>query len=334
MRKTNRLLSAVLGFVLLCACFFGCATNETTANAEELSYVSMRINPEIELVVDKEGEVVAVNAINEDGETVLCELELIGMTAEEAGEAFTAMATELGFIDVEAEEATVYILAEGKNEEFVKRLEEKLTKKINGYFDEKGIFGKVSPEVLEEFETLAVEWGVSLKDAKMVSRILELYPEMTAEEILSLDFKARIKLIQEDSVKNGFPSHLRGEYKEAVEDLKEEYSELFALRKAVEELEITLKNKELSEEERTLLQAEYEAKKAELDALKAQYKEEIEKVKSETKQKSEEIKQEIKDKAQELREDFSEKLKEHEDRFKEEKEEIEEQIKQWRDKHR
>ena len=334
MKKLYKLFSMVLGFVLLCACFVGCNSGATTAKAEELSYVSMRINPEIELVVDEDGEVVAVNAINEDGETVLCELNLVGMTAEEAGEAFTAMATELGFIDLDAEEATVYILTEGKNEEFVKDLEEKLTKKINGFFDKKGIFGKVSPEELEEFETLATEWNVSLKDARMISRILELYPEMTVEEILALDFEARIALIKDDSVKNGLPAHLRGEYKEAVDAIKEEYSELFELAKELKDLEVELKNKDLSEDELALIQEEYDAKKAEFETLKAQYEAEIATLKGEKREKVEEIKNDIKEKAQERRDEFAEKLQEHEDKFQEQKEEIEEKIKDWRDNHR
>ena len=139
MKKLCKLLSVLLCVVMACACFIGCNTDATDAKAEELSYVSMRINPEIELVVDEEGIVVAVNAINEDGETVICQLELVGMTVEEAGEAFTAMATELGFIDLNAEQATVYILTEGENDEFVKEIEEKITEKINGFFDKKGV---------------------------------------------------------------------------------------------------------------------------------------------------------------------------------------------------
>ncbi|MBQ8686042.1 MAG: hypothetical protein IJ514_07720 [Clostridia bacterium] len=330
MKRIFKLLSMVVGFCLLCASFFGC-NSTTTASAEELSYISMRINPEIELVVDEEGEVVAVNAINEDGETVLCELELIGMTAEEAGEAFTAMATELGFIDVDGEDATVYILVEGNDTELMEKLEEKITEKINGFFDKKGIFGKVSPEELEAYEALAAEWEVSLKDARMISRILELYPEMTVEEILALSFEERIELIKEDSVKNGMPIDLRNEYREAVDAVKEEYAELFELAKELKDLETQLQNESLSEEDRALIQEEYDTKKAEYDELKKQYEEAVAALKAEKSEKAEEIENEIKEKAKERRDEFAEKLKEHEDKLQEQKEEIEDKIKQWRE---
>lgn len=333
MKRIFKLMSIVLGFCLLCASFFGCNT-ATTASVDGLSYISMRINPEIELVVDTDGKVVAVNAINEDGETVLCELTLVGMTAEEAGEAFTAMATELGFIDVNGEGATVYILAEGQNTEFVEELEEKLTDKIHKFFDKKGIVGKVSPEQLEEFEALATEWEVSLKDAKLISRILELYPEMTVEEILALSFEERVDLIKEDCAKNGLPVHMRDEYKKAVEEIKAEYSELFELAKEVKDLELQLKDENLSDDERATLQAEYDAKKAELDALKEQYKEKIEGLKAEKREKAEEVEKEIKEKAQERRDEFADKLKEHEDKLEEKKKEIEDKIKEWREHHK
>ncbi len=335
MKKIYKILSLLLGCCLFLACFSGCFLfPTTTANADEFSYISMRINPEIELVVDKDGEVIAVNAINEDGETVLAELDLVGMTAEEAGEAFTATATELGFIDVNAEEATVYILAEGKNEKFVKALEEKLTEKIHGYFDRKGIFGKVSPEELAEYEALATEWEVSLNDAKMISRILELYPEMTVEEILALTFEERIELIKDDSHKNGLPVRLRDEYREKVEALKEEFAELFELGKALKDLEFKLKNKDLTEDELTLLQSEYDAKKAEFESLKAEYEAAIKALKEESLKNVEEVKNEIVKESQKRREEHAGKLQERDERSPEEKEDHENRIKQWRENHR
>ena len=329
MKKIYKILSVLLCLVLLLGTLSAC-NNSETASADELSYVSMRINPEIELVVDAENKVVAVNAINEDGETVLTEITLVGLTVEEAGEAFTAMATELGFLDVDATEAHVYILVDGEDQEQVKDIEEKVTKKINDFFDKKGIFGKVSPEELTELEALATEWNVSVKDAKMISRILELYPEMTVEEILELDIKERISLIKDDHKNNGLPAHLRDEYKVAVDALKEEYAELFDLAKELKELKIALKNPELTEEEVATLQAEYDAKKEQFDTLKQAFTSALEQLKTEKKEKLEEVKTEIKETAKSRRDEFANKIKEHDERFQLNKENIENQIKNWR----
>lgn len=332
MKKIYKILSVLLCLVVLAGTLIACNDSET-ASAEEFSYVSMRINPEIELVVDAENKVVAVNAINEDGETVLAEVTLVGLTVEEAGEAFTAMATELGFLDVDALEAHVYILVDGENEEKVNEIKDKLNKKINKFFDNKGIFGKVCEEELEKLNALATEWNVSVKEAKLISRILELYPEMTVEEVLELDIKERISLIKDDHKKNGLPAHIRDEYKVAVDELKEEYSELFDLSKQLKELKEALKNSELTEEELANLQAEYDAKMEEFNALKDAFMTAINELKAEKKEMIDEVKEEIKEHARNRREEFANKIREHQERFELNKEFIENQIKNWRGEH-
>ena len=329
MNKFFKFLGIVLAFCLLCCGVFACGTT-TTANAEELSYISLRINPEIELIIGEDDRVVGVNAINEDGETVLCELDLIGLTAEEAGEAFTAAATELGFIDVDGE-ATVYVLACGENEEFTKNLENKIKEKINGFFDEKGIFGKTVPEEVEEYAALAEEWGVSLKEARIVNRILELYPELTVEEVLELSNKEQMKLLKEDGEKNGLTAKERDEYGEKVRALKEEYAELFALGEELRELERTLRDKTLTEEERADLLAEYEEAKAEYDALKSAYLAAVESLKQAHREESKAHREEIKEEARERRVENEEKITKHEEKFQGNRERIENDIRDWRE---
>ncbi|MBQ9124442.1 MAG: hypothetical protein IJY14_02005 [Acholeplasmatales bacterium] len=329
MKRFGKVLKVSSCLALMSLCLVGCNSDSNTEE-KEFSYVSLRINPEIELVVDSEGLVVAANAINEDGETVLCELNLVGLSAEDAGEAFTETATELGFLDVDSQNATVYLLVEGENEELVEEIEEEIKEEINDFFDKKGIYGKVSPEELEEYEALATEWGVSLKDAMIIDRIMELYPEMTLEEILALSFKERIDLIKEDKIKNGLPAHIRDDYKEAVEALKEEYSEFFELAEELKALYDTIKNEELTEEEIEAIKAEIEAKKVQFEELKAQFEAAVMELKMEHKAKIDEVRMEIRMHAHERRERFEAKMMLHEQLFQERKAEIEAQIKEWR----
>ncbi|MGN1207124.1 MAG: hypothetical protein ACI4SP_02385, partial [Eubacteriales bacterium] len=282
MKNTVKIACLLLALCLACVCLASCQV--TTPDAETLSYISMRINPEIELVVDQEGIVVSANAVNEDGETVLCELDLVGMTVEDAGEAFTAAATELGFVDVDGE-TTVYISADGEDETFTQELEEKLEKKIHDFFDKKGIVGKVSPEDLEEYQAMAEEWGVSPREAKLVARILELYPDMTAEDVLALTFEERIALIRDEHKNNGnMTAGIHAEYREAVEELKEQYPELFTLEEQLREFGRQLTNPELTEEERTALTEQFETLKATYRELKEQFKTEAEALREQLKE--------------------------------------------------
>ena len=325
MKRFVKLMSAVLAFCLLCVVFVGCGQEETS-----LTYVGMRINPEIELVVNDEGTVVAVNAVNEDGETVLCELTLVGLTVEEAAAMFTEVATELGFVDVDSEENTVYIFAEGENEELVKEIKEKIYGKVNAFFEEKGIFGRAVEEIIsEELDELADKWNVNVRDAKLVERILEMYPEMTEEEVLALTLEEKLDLIKEYHKNNGLTADIREKYKEDVELLKQEYAELFEMREELESLEMQLQNEDLTEDERAALQEEYDTLKAEHDALREQYLDEACQMKEEKKQEVEDAKEAFRQEADRMREEFSEHLNEHLERYEQHKHSIEEQIKNW-----
>ncbi len=330
MKRTLKLFGVLFAFVFACVGLASCELFPEVNEDESLSYVSMRINPEIELVVDEEGTVVSVNAINEDGQTVLCQIEVIGLTCEEAAEEFTSIAVELGYIDVDCEEAKVYILTDGINEEFVLELEAKVTDKVNEFFTQKGIYGKAVKEELEDFRDKAVEWAISEKEARIVDRILQLYPEMTEEEVLALTYEERINLIRDDAKNNGLTADLREEYKVAVEQIKAEYEQLFTLIKELKSLEIQLQNPELSEEQKAELQALYDAKKAECDALRDEYEAQVELVKNEKKGKCEEALEFFKNEASKRRNEFENKIKEHEDEIKDMLDDIMDKINNWR----
>ena len=329
MKKIIGTACLMLALCLLCICVVSCET--TSTETETLSYIRMRINPEVELVVNQEGTVVSAGAVNEDGETVLSTLTLAGMTVEEAGEAFTAAATELGFVDVDGE-TTVYISSDEEDETFMRELEEKLTEKINGFFDKKGIVGKVSPEDMEQYQELAEEWGVSVKDAKLIQRILELYPEMTAEEVLALSFEERIALIRDDRENNGMTASLHTEYRDAVEQLKDQYAEMFALGKQLKDLERQLQNPELSEEESAALREAYDSSKASYDALRAEYDSAVEALKAQLQAEADAARERIHEEAENCRAQNEKVLQEHENDFRQRQQETEERIRRFRGK--
>ena len=326
MKKFFCFLFLMLGFILV-----GCDTTNTSEEGK-LSYISMRINPEIELVVDEDEEVVETNAINEDGETVLSENTLVGLSVLEAAEEFTSLAVELGYIDVDTSDANVYILTDACDEEKSEILEKKITEKVNEFFNKKGIFGKVCKEDLEDLKALAEEWGVTVKDVKMINRILELYPELSLEEALELTFEQRVELIKDNKKRNGLIANVKEEYKEDISNIKEEYEELFNLRKEVKELFLQLDDESLTDEERNEIEALIEAKKEMIDNLTKEYKEKVEEVKEEKRQKVEEIKEDIKEEASKLREEVKDKVENHEKKVEENKEEYYNKVKDWRNK--
>ena len=285
---------AVMALGVLAACDLS-APVSPDATATGMTYISMRINPEIELVADEDGTVVAVNPVNEDGEVVLTGTELVGMSVEDAGAAFTEAATELGYIDKEREDNTVYVDVLGENEEIEEQIEKKLSEKIAHFFQNKGIGGKVSPETLEKYADKVDEWGVSAGHAKTILRVLELYPEMTEQEVLALSVPERLALIKDYAKNSGLTVKLQKQLKADKEELREQYAEMFALEQQIKDLEKQLEGTDLTKEQKAELNAQYEQAKQRYEELRTAYREEISNLKQEHKQKMQAEKEQAKE---------------------------------------
>ncbi len=291
----------------------------------DLYYVSMRINPEIEMIVNGSGKVEYVNAVNDDGAVVLEGLDLNGKSVADAGVIFTDKAIELGYIDVETDGSTVYVGVEGENETAIKKFQKNLTEKINVFFSKNGVYGKVSQETLDKYATQAQNWGVNFGQAKMVLRVLDMYPEMSAEEVLKLSVQERMKLIKNN--KNLIPS-IRAEYREKLNDLKVEYNQMFDLKTEIEELKLRLSQDTITEEERNEINAQIESKTQTYNTLHAEYENVKEQLKIEYQQKTEEAKAIIKNQHKERQNKFAKNYENHKNECKRNKK-IKENVKKW-----
>ena len=267
------LLTLSLGVFALASCTGG------DGDGEELNYVSLRINPEIELLCDNSGEVVSVNAVNEDGEIVLESVDLMGMDIADASATFAEAVDDLGYINEDGSENTVFVGVEGADSSAI---EEKINKNIRSYFDNNGINGKVSKETLDKYADKAAEWGVSNGHVKLIMRALDANPDLTDADVIHLEVKDIMKLIKSGNENGGIAAGLKAEYRAAVEALKLEYVELFDLREEIDAYEEALAG-ELTDEERAAVEAALEALeeaekplakayKADLDELKDNYK--------------------------------------------------------------
>ena len=317
--KIKQLLSALLVSAFACTALASCgslikdnAQNDAQNNAPisvasgALTYIGLRINPEIEMVTDENGVVVSANAVNTDGEVVLSTVELEGKTAEEAVVDFTETAVDLGYMDPEAGKDTVYVDVNSEKAELVETVEKTLSDKLMKFFEKKGIAGKVSKEVLDSYLAAATEWNVTPGHAKMIARVLSANPELTYDELLNLTVKDLLELLKADKHADKIAVDCRKDYNEAVKALKEEYKELFELREAIDDIEDDLEDAreedadeddKLTEEEIAALEAELAEKKAKAEALDKEFKEKLAALKAEFKVSSEEARKEHKKEA-------------------------------------
>lgn len=299
MKKITRLISTLLVATLGVGALASCAIDN---GDESLKYVSLRINPEIEMLADENGEVVSVNAINEDAEVVLSIVDLEGMSIEEAGVAFTETATELGYFDPNGEHDTVYISAEGATEAEGEALEEKINKSISDYFKGNGINGKVSKETLDKYADKAAEWNLSVGHTRLVMRALDANPELTDEEVLAMSVKDWLRLIKGEKGEDKIAAGLKAQYREEIDALKTEYSRLFELRAEIEALESELEDTELTEAELEAIRAQIAEKEAELEPLNKEYKKKASDIKDEYKKASKTARDEYRKRAESKKE--------------------------------
>lgn len=331
MKRLVKLMSCTLALVLMVCSLAACKKDDTVKN-EAATYVSLRINPEIELIANEDDVVIAVNAINEDGEVVLSVSDFIGDTVEEASEEFVDAAVELGYIDVDSEDSTVYVHVDGDSEKAIEDVENKINKKVHDYFDNRGIFGKVMKENMEEYLAKAEELGISVGHVKMIERILELYPELTEEELLDMKVKELMELLKSDSKKNGLKASLREEYKAKVEELKTQYSEMFAMLDELRELEKQLEEVPLTDAQKAIIESRIIEIKSACDIMKETFDEAVKALKDSYKEQIEDAMLEFKNKAKQKKLEHASKLEKHLNHFKKNKEEIKNKIKSWRER--
>lgn len=116
MKKKN----IFIGFLLVLSfCFvsmfslFACGTQtpkaddsnkddqEQTTNISSSNVMTVSVNPSIEFVVDGSGKVVAVNAVNEEGNYIKVSVQFEGKTSKEAVEALLSVLKEKGYLEQE-----------------------------------------------------------------------------------------------------------------------------------------------------------------------------------------------------------------------------------------
>ncbi len=194
MKKSKILLSlfAILSLVLV---IVGCSGSISAAEA----YVTIDINPSIEVVVNEKEEVVYVHALNEDAEVLLVDLDLVGMNVDEAMDLIIEQAILLGYIDTEAAETYVSVSTTSEND-LGEKIKTRVKAAINNAFLVRSMMGKArDKQFTEEFIAEAENYGVEpefLSLAYSVTYVddeitLEVALEMTRDELIDVLKTAR-----------------------------------------------------------------------------------------------------------------------------------------------
>lgn len=182
----KKFLSVMLAIVLGCSVFSFAACSDDKNQTRDVAVMTVSLNPEVEFVLNSDDVVVAVNALNEEGNLIVSADVFVGKDKETAVQTFVSISKETGFLvtgNVKAGENEINISISGKDAEA--RYEE-VKAKLDQYLDEEKITATVAQakEDISEF---------------IDKQVAKVAPYLEAAEIKAMDYAEKIKVIMDSA---------------------------------------------------------------------------------------------------------------------------------------
>lgn len=166
------------------------------AYATPVSYMSLDINPSVELGVNVFGQVVSAEGYNEDGKTVLSEIKVTGTNVTEAVNTVIDSAAEKGFI---AEDGTtvVSLTAETDKDSTAAKLNEDAEAGVEEALVENGKSAEVrKDQVALARRDEARELGISPGKLNLIQKLQAVDPTVTVDQYKDAAVKDIMKAIK------------------------------------------------------------------------------------------------------------------------------------------
>lgn len=168
-KLTSVLIVLVLVVGALCA-FAACDIPQD--KNKPATVMNVALNPEVEFVLDGNGKVISVNALNEDGNLIITATVFEGKTGEEAAKLFVEVAHEMGFLvsgnaGIENNDLSIQISGDTSD---INKLYNDVKAEVEAYFTEENIQAKVAEVkalARQEIEKLVAQAQPYVEQAKL-----------------------------------------------------------------------------------------------------------------------------------------------------------------------
>ncbi|MBQ7760851.1 MAG: hypothetical protein IJ400_02235 [Clostridia bacterium] len=226
MKKSYFKLLALLLVFCLTIPFASCMDLTQETEVEGYSYVTIDVNPSVELIVDGNTVVEAYGA-NDDALVLLSGEEIEGMSVEEATKKIVSLCEELGYLTEENQNVKLTVTADTDElvsiiEEFAEKgaklgSEKAIVNKDPRSYDER-IVKKLKEEDPEIYEKLTPA------KLRLIESIMEHDPEMTYEIGVEMSIEELSKMLKEtlNTEAAQIGEELRKEMEERFGELKKE----------------------------------------------------------------------------------------------------------------
>lgn len=173
--------------------------------------ISLDVNPSIEINTNAKDRVLSVNALNEDAETVIDDMDFEGADLDVAINALIGSLLRHGYLDEYKNSILVNVDNRDKDKGEAMRL--KLLDEINGILKQDGIDGAVLSRVSDEddaLEELAEKYGITEGKAALIQDIIAGKPVYRFEDLAKLTINELNLIAESPAVEL---SHLQSEGK-------------------------------------------------------------------------------------------------------------------------
>lgn len=246
-----------------------------------VSYVKLSVNPEVELALNANDEVVEVIALNKDADVLISDLDVIGMPVEKATEVIIDNTIETGYIDEYSEANAVVITTANDNEETRVALERKVLTNLNNHLEAKKVYAIIVAKNLDEdLKAEAIKYDISNGKMLLVEEAIALDPTLNKEELVKMSVK-EIQLIIKEQVQirhealKASNSELKKTWQAEKETLKTTYKAKIEQIKADYKATINNYDSMTALEKKNAVEALIVAKKAAIKTSMEEFKTEI-----------------------------------------------------------
>ncbi len=212
----------ILAIIAIFSVFIVAGCNNTEQKSESNSYVSVEINPSVELVVDEDNVVVAANGTNDDGKTLIINVSFEGKELSEALEIILTEAKESGYLlsatynsDLVSRDIKVSIDSENATVEA--SINDVVKDKVNKFIEENDLaarYEKIEAKGREYFEAIVKRYNPMITDEELEALTYEDLLEMV--ELATIEKSQMATIALEEYYLNFKEYEFKFAYKEEV----------------------------------------------------------------------------------------------------------------------
>ena len=219
--KNKKLWTSLSLVSLLGATAVGCAS------APYESYVTVDINPSIGFVVNEKNQILSAQALNQDGEMLLLQVQITNQSLETGLANMIKTAVQLGYIDTTAEETLIQVDVAGKSDAIQSMVQTAVQSKLQKAMDLWDLGVSLQKRAYTTDETQA---ALALGITPLQNRLMEMarFGDTTVDEtaLRAMNGEELAKHIREhQETINEIATSLRATLQSSMETIKSQFQE-------------------------------------------------------------------------------------------------------------